>query len=62
MLDRLESSSQFQQEFVSNVSHELRSPLTTLLATVDRAASDQEHANWPEVAETSCARVVASTC
>jgi signal transduction histidine kinase len=52
MLDRLESSSRFQQEFVSNVSHELRSPLTTLLATVDRAASDQEHANWSEVTET----------
>lgn len=52
MLDRLESSSRFQQEFVSNASHELRSPLTTLLATVDRAASDQSHANWTEVAET----------
>ena len=52
MLDRLESSSRFQQEFVSNVSHELRSPLTTLLATVDRAASDQENANWSEVTET----------
>jgi len=52
MLDRLESSSRFQQEFVSNVSHELRSPLTTLLATVDRAASDQEHANWSEVTAT----------
>jgi HAMP domain-containing protein len=33
MLDRLESASKFQQEFVSNASHELRSPLTTLLAT-----------------------------
>lgn len=52
MLDRLESSSKFQQEFVSNVSHELRSPLTTLLATADRAANDQENADWPEVAET----------
>jgi signal transduction histidine kinase len=52
MLDRLEESSRFQQEFVSNVSHELRSPLTTLLATADRAATDQEHANWSEVTET----------
>jgi len=52
MLDRLESSSRFQQEFVSNASHELRSPLTTLLATVERAASDRERANWSEVIDT----------
>ena len=52
MLDRLEASSRFQQEFVSNVSHELRSPLTTLLATADRAANDQENANWSEVTAT----------
>jgi signal transduction histidine kinase len=52
MLDRLEASSKFQQEFVSNVSHELRSPLTTLLATVDRAANDQDKTNWSEVTET----------
>lgn len=52
MLDRLESSSRFQQEFVSNASHELRSPLATLLATVERAQSDQSSADWPEVAGT----------
>ncbi len=52
MLDRLEASSKFQQEFVSNVSHELRSPLTTLLATADRAANDQQNADWSEVTET----------
>ena len=40
MLDRLESASRFQQEFVSNASHELRSPLTTLLATTERATGD----------------------
>jgi signal transduction histidine kinase len=51
MLDRLEASSQFEQEFVSNASHELRSPLTTLLATTERAAKDPEHADWPEVGE-----------
>jgi signal transduction histidine kinase len=51
MLDRLEASSQFEQEFVSNASHELRSPLTTLLATTERAAKDPERANWPEVGE-----------
>ncbi len=51
MLDRLEASSQFEQEFVSNASHELRSPLTTLLATTERAAKDPERADWPEVGE-----------
>lgn len=51
MLDRLEAASQFQQEFVSNASHELRSPLTTLLATTERALADPERANWPEIAE-----------
>jgi signal transduction histidine kinase len=51
MLDRLEASSQFEQEFVSNASHELRSPLTTLLATTERAAKDPDHANWTEVGE-----------
>ena len=52
MLDRLESSSKFQQEFVSNASHELRSPLTTLLATVERAASDPANAEWGVVSDT----------
>ena len=52
MLNRLESASQFQQEFVSNVSHELRSPLTTLLATTERAANDPAKANWPDVVDT----------
>ncbi len=51
MLDRLEVSSTFQQEFVSNASHELRSPLTTLLATAQRAADDPARADWPTVAE-----------
>jgi signal transduction histidine kinase len=51
MLDRLEAASRFQQEFVSNASHELRSPLTTLLATTERATGDPVNANWPDVAE-----------
>lgn len=51
MLARLESASRFQQEFVSNASHELRSPLTTLLATTQRAAADPDHANWTGVAD-----------
>lgn len=51
MLERLEASSKFEQEFVSNASHELRSPLTTLLATTERAAKDPERADWSEVGE-----------
>lgn len=51
MLDRLESSSKFQQEFVSNASHELRSPLTTLLATVERAANDRDNVDWSDVTD-----------
>ena len=51
MLDRLEASSQFEQEFVSNASHELRSPLTTLLATTERAANDPDKANWTDVVD-----------
>jgi signal transduction histidine kinase len=51
MLDRLESASRFQQEFVSNASHELRSPLTTLLATTERATNDPANANWSDVAD-----------
>jgi signal transduction histidine kinase len=51
MLDRLEAASRFQQEFVSNASHELRSPLTTLLATTERATGDPTNASWPEAAE-----------
>lgn len=52
MLDRLETSSRIQQEFVSNASHELRSPLTTLLATVDRASNHLDETDWVEFTDT----------
>ncbi len=52
MLDRLESASRFQSEFISNASHELRSPLTTLLATVERARAAADPAEWALVTET----------
>ncbi len=52
MLDRLETSKRVQQEFVSNASHELRSPLTTLLATVDRASNHLEETDWLEFTDT----------
>lgn len=52
MLDRLETSTRVQQEFISNASHELRSPLTTLLATVDRASNHLDDTDWSEFTET----------
>lgn len=52
MLARLEAASHGHQEFVSNASHELRSPLTTLLMTVDQAAHRPDEANWESVADT----------
>lgn len=52
MLDRLQKSTRVQQEFVSNASHELRSPLTTLLATVDRASNHLDDTDWVEFTET----------
>ncbi len=52
MLDRLQTSSRIQQEFVSNASHELRSPLTTLLATVERASQHLDETDWVEFTDT----------
>jgi signal transduction histidine kinase len=51
MLARLESASNFQHEFISDASHELRSPLTTLLTTIERAQQNPDGANWPRVAD-----------
>lgn len=51
MLDRLEASATMQKEFISNASHELRSPLTTLLATLERAEANPEAENWKETSE-----------
>jgi signal transduction histidine kinase len=42
MLARLEQGQQLQRRFVSDASHELRSPLTTLSASLELAASRQE--------------------
>lgn len=48
MLDRLESSDREQRRFVSDASHELRSPLATLSAAVEIAAADPTGATWQE--------------
>jgi signal transduction histidine kinase len=51
MLDRLEASASRQKEFISNASHELRSPLTTVLATLERAQANPESEDWSTTAE-----------
>lgn len=46
MLDRLQASDREQRQFVSDASHELRSPLATLSAGVEIAAADPSGAMW----------------
>ena len=50
MLDRLEAASARQREFVSDASHELRSPVATMRTDLEVALRDPDHANWPELA------------
>lgn len=51
MLDRLQASDLEQRRFVSDASHELRSPLATLSAGVEIAAADSSGATWEELKE-----------
>lgn len=51
MLDRLQASDLEQRRFVSDASHELRSPLATLSAAVEIAAADSSGATWEEMKE-----------
>ena len=46
MLDRLQASDTEQRRFVSDASHELRSPLATLRAGIEIAAADPTGAMW----------------
>lgn len=50
MLDRLEQASARQRAFVSDASHELRSPVSTIRAELEIASADTD-ADWPEVAQ-----------
>ncbi|WP_024366849.1 ATP-binding protein [Arthrobacter sp. TB 26] len=49
MLGRLQASDQEQRRFVSDASHELRSPLATLSAGVEIAAADPSGATWEQM-------------
>jgi signal transduction histidine kinase len=53
MLDRLERASARQRAFVSDASHELRSPVSTIRMELEVAAADADHADWPGVAQRS---------
>lgn len=50
MLDRLEASARRQRRFVADASHELRSPLTVIQATLEVALAHPEGSSWPAVA------------
>ncbi len=52
MLDRLEGSASRQRQFVSDASHELRSPLATIRAKVEVATLHPTLADWPAVSDT----------
>ena len=50
MLGRLETSARRQRQFVSDASHELRSPVATIRADVEVAQLEGPAADWPAVA------------
>lgn len=50
MLDRLETSSQKQRQFVSDASHELRSPLASIRTNLEVALRHPDRTDWPAVA------------
>ena len=49
MLDRLEAASTRQRQFVSDASHELRSPVAAIRTDVEVALREGERADWPVV-------------
>jgi signal transduction histidine kinase len=50
MLDRLEVSSRKQRQFVSDASHELRSPLASIRTNLEVALRNPDRTDWPSVA------------
>jgi signal transduction histidine kinase len=50
MLDRLEGSARRQQQFVSDASHELRTPVTAIRTDLEVALAEGGGADWPTVA------------
>lgn len=58
MLDRLEAGQLTQRSFVSDASHELRSPLAVLRASLDVAGATPTEERWRETREVMRAEVV----
>jgi Signal transduction histidine kinase len=52
MLDRLQDASERQRQFVSDASHELRSPVAAIRATGEVALAHPSGADWPTVVRT----------
>jgi signal transduction histidine kinase len=55
MLSRLETSAQKQRQFVSDASHELRSPLASIRTNLEVALHNPDRTDWPEVAQRALA-------
>lgn len=49
MLDRLQEASGKQRQFVSDASHELRSPITATLATLETTDASEAGQHWDEI-------------
>jgi signal transduction histidine kinase len=52
-LQRLDDAAQAQRRFVADAAHELRSPISSLLTTVEVAEAYPERADWPETVATT---------
>ncbi|WP_405823830.1 HAMP domain-containing histidine kinase [Streptomyces sp. NBC_01390] len=52
-LERLDNAAARQRRFVADAAHELRSPLTTLLASLEVALAYPERTDWPAAATTA---------
>ncbi|MGC0386588.1 sensor histidine kinase [Streptomyces sp. SAI-129] len=52
-LQRLDDAAARQRRFVADAAHELRSPLTTLLASLEVALAYPERTDWPAAATTA---------
>lgn len=55
MLGRLDAAATRQRQFVSDASHELRSPVAAIRTCLEVARRSPERANWPAVADTALA-------
>ena len=51
MLERLDGAAAREREFLSDASHELRSPIASLGATLEVALRNSDHADWNDVAQ-----------